>query len=195
MKGLQSMEWPNLQNLKGMGLGFLLIGTLSIVGWVSVDKLLIFQKRQSQIQDTIGLERQVLQLRSHYLQANPDALSTDLQLAEQRLIHNFTHLAEWAQGLQEESNQWNLLMQYRILNTDRTASPIEGVVLVPLEIQVQPQGTQSAYRPYLQFIKALTSSGPKVDIRHVTVMGDGQKATHLTIGLSVWMKAVDSVKL
>ena len=195
MKGLQSMEWPNLQNFKGIGLVCLLIGTLSIVGWVSVDKLLIFQKGQSQIQDTIGLERQVLQLRSHYLQANPDALRTDLQLAEQRLIHNFTHLAEWAQGLQEESNQWNLLMQYRILNTDRTASPIEGVVLVPLEIQVHPQGTQSAYRPYLQFIKALTRSGPKVDIRNVTVMGDGQKATHLTIGLSVWMKAIDSVEL
>jgi hypothetical protein len=189
------MEWPNLQNFKGMGLGFLLIGTLSIVGWVSVDKLLIFQQRQSQIQDTIGLERQVSQLRSHYLQANPDALDIDLQQAEQRLFGNFTHLAEWAQGLQEESNQWNLLMQYRILNTDRTASPVEGVVLVPLEIQVQPQGPQSAYRPYLQFIKALTGSGPKVDIRHVTVMGDGQKATHLTIGLSVWMKAVDSVKL
>jgi hypothetical protein len=195
MKGLQSIELPNIQNLKGMGLGLLLIGTLFIVGWVSVDKLLTIQKGQSQIQDTIGLERQVSQLRSHYLQANPNALDTDLQQAEQRLIQSFPHLAEWAQGLQEESTQWNLLMQYRILNTDRTTSPIEGVVLVPLEIQVHPQGTQSAYRPYLQFIKALTRSGPKVDIRNVTVMGDGQKATHLTIGLSVWMKAIDSVEL
>jgi hypothetical protein len=195
MKGLQSIELPNLQNLKGMGLVCLLIGTLSIVGWVSVDKLLTVQKRQSQIQDTIGLERQVSQLRSHYLQANPDALDTDIQQAEQLLIQNFTHLAEWAQRLQEESKQWNLLMQYRILNMDRTASTIEGVVLVPLEIQVHPQGTQSAYRPYLQFIKALIRSGPKVDFRNVTVMGDGQKATHLTIGLSVWMKAIDSVEL
>jgi hypothetical protein len=195
MKGLQRIELPNLQNLKGMGLGFLLIGTLSIVGWVSVDKLLTIQKRQSQIQDTIGLERQVLQLRSHYHQANPDRLHTDLQQAEQRLIQSFTHLAEWAQGLQEESKHWNLLMQYRILNTDRTASPIEGVVLVPLEIQVHPHGTQSAYKPYLQFIKALTRSGPNLDIRNVTVMGDGQKATHLTIGLSVWMRAIDSVEL
>ena len=72
---------------------------------------------------------------------------------------------------------------------------IQGVTLVPLEIQVNPQGTQSAYRPYLQFIKALTRSGPKVDIRHVTITGDGQKATHLTIGLSVWMKTSDSVEL
>ena len=195
MKGLQSIDLSNPQKLKGMGLILLLMGTLAIVGWVSVDKLLTVQTRQSQIQDTIGLERQVSQLRSHYLQANPDALDRELQQAEKFLIQNFTHLAQWAQGLQEEGKQWNLLMQYRIVNTDRTASPIQGVSLVPLEIQVHPQGTQSAYRPYLQFIKDLTRSGPKVDIRNMTVMGDGQKATHLTIGLSVWMKASDSVEL
>jgi len=195
MKGIQSIDLSNPQKLKGMGLVLLLLGTLAIVGWVSVDKLLTVQTSQSQIQDTIGLERQVSQLRSHYLQANPDSLDTDLQQAEKFLIQNFTHLAQWAQGLQEEGKQWNLLMQYRIVKTDRTASPIQGVSLVPLEIQVHPQGTQSAYRPYLQFIKALTRSGPKVDIRNMTVMGDGQKATHLTIGLSVWMKASDSVEL
>jgi len=195
MKGIQSIDLSNPQKLKRMGLVLLLLGTLAIVGWVSVDKLLTVQTSQSQIQDTIGLERQVSQLRSHYLQANPDSLDTDLQQAEKFLIQNFTHLAQWAQGLQEEGKQWNLLMQYRIVKTDRTASPIQGVSLVPLEIQVHPQGTQSAYRPYLQFIKALTRSGPKVDIRNMTVMGDGQKATHLTIGLSVWMKASDSVEL
>jgi len=195
MKGLQSIELPNQQKLQGICLGFLLVGILSIVGWVSVDKILAIQKRQSQIQDTIGLERQVSQLRSRYLQANPDALETDLQQAEQLLIQSFTHLAQWAQGLQEQGKQWNLLMQYRILNTDRTESPIEGVALVPLEIQVHPQGTRSAYRAYLQFVKALTRSGTKVDIQNLTVMGDGQKATHLTIGLLVWMKAIDSVEL
>jgi hypothetical protein len=104
MKGLQSIEWPNLQNLKGMGLVCLLIGTLSIVGWVSIDKLLTVQKQQSQIQDTIGLERQVSQLRSQSLQVNPGALNTDLQQAEQLLIQNFSHLAQWAQGLQEAGN-------------------------------------------------------------------------------------------
>ena len=195
MKGLQSIGLPKIEKLKGMGVGFLLMGTLFIVGWVSVDKLLTIQKRQYQIQNTIGLERQVSQLRSHYLQANPDDLDTELQQAEQFLVQSFTHLTQWAQGLQEEGKQWDLLMQYRILNTDRTVSPIQGVALIPLEIQVRPQGTQSAYRPYLRFIKALTRSGPKVDIRNVTVMGDGQKATHLMIGLSVWMKAIDSVEL
>lgn len=195
MKGLQSIALPNIQNLKGMGLVGLLIGTLSIVGWVSIDKLMTIKKGRTQIQDVIGLERQVSQLRSSYHQANPDGLGTDLQQAEQLLISGFTHLAQWAQRLQEEGKEWNLLMQYRILNTDLTASPIEGVVLVPLEIQVHPQGTQSAYRPYLQFIKALTGSGPKVDIQNVTIIGDGEKATHLTIGLSVWMKTIDSVEL
>jgi len=195
MKGFQSLELLNSRKLKGMGMGFLLIGILAILGLVSVDKLLTIQKRQSQIQDTIGLERKMSQLRSHYLQANPDALRTDLQEAEKFLIQNFTHLAQWAQELQEKGKQWNLLMQYRIVNTDRTASPIQGVTLVPLEIQVQSQGTQSAYGAYLQFIKAITRSGPKIDIRNMTVTGDGQKATQLTIGLSVWMKASDSVEL
>ncbi|WP_342347024.1 hypothetical protein [uncultured Nitrospira sp.] len=195
MKWLRRLEWPNPQQLKSTGLVVLLIGTLSIVGWVSLDKLFTIQKRQSLTQDTIGFEQQVAELRSQYLQARPDALDAHLQQAEQRLLHNFTHLAQWAQGLQADGKQRDLLIQYRILNTDRTASPIQGVTWVPLEIQVNSQGTPNAYRSYLQFMKALTRSGPRVDIQHVTVMGDGQQATHLTIGLSVWMKTNDSVEL
>lgn len=195
MKWLPDLEWPNPQQLKSTGLVVLLIGTLSIVGWVSLDKLFTIQKRQSLTQDTIGLEQQVSELRSQYLQAHPDALDTHLQQAEKRLLHNFTHLAYWAQGLQADGKQRDIIIQYRILNTDRTASPIQGVTLVPLEIQVNSQGTPKAYRSYLQFIKALTRSGPRVDIQNVTVIGDGQQATHLTIGLSVWMKSNDSVEL
>jgi hypothetical protein len=195
MRGFQIRELRHSPHLKEMGIGCVLLVLLFLVGWVSVDKLLTIQKSQSQIQDSISLERDVSQLQSHYLEANPDTLDTDLQQAENVLIQSYTHLALWAQGLQEKSKQWNLLMQYRIVITDHTASPIQGVTVLPLEIQVHPQGTQSAYRPYLQFIKALTRSGPKVDIRNVTVMGDGQKATHLTIGLSVWMKTTDSVEL
>jgi hypothetical protein len=195
MKWPRRLEGPNPQQLKSTGLMVLLIGSLSIVGWVSVNKLFTIQERQSLTQEMIGLEQEVSKLRFRYLQAHPDALNTDLQQADQRLLHNFTHLAQWAQELQQEGNQWNLRMQYRILNTDRTASPIQGVALVPLEIQVNPQGSQSAYRPYLQFMKALTRSGPRVDIQNVTVLGDGQQATHLTIGLSVWMKTNDSVEL
>ena len=195
MRKLLNLELFASPKLRGMGLGSVLIGILSIIGWISVDNLLTIRESQSQIQDSISLEYQVSQLRSQYLQANPDGLETDLQQAEDALIQSFTDLALWAQGLQEEGRQWNLLMQYRIVNMDRTASSIQGVTFLPLEIQVHPHGTQSGYRPYLQFIKALTRSGPHVDIRNMTVMGDGQKATHLTIGLSVWMKASDSVEL
>lgn len=195
MKWLRRLGWPNPQQLKSPGLVVLLIGTLSIVGWVSLDKLFTIQKRQSLTQDTISLEQQVSELRSQYLQARPDAFDTHLQLAEQRLLHNFTDLAQWAQGLQADGKQQDLLIQYRILNTDRTASPIQRVTLIPLEIQVNSQGIPNAYRSYLQFMKALTRSGPRVDIQNVTVMGDGQQATHLTIGLSVWMKTNDSVEL
>lgn len=195
MKWLCRFEWPNPQQLKSTTLVVLLIGTLSIVGWVSLDKLFTIQKRQSLTQDAISLEQQVWDLRSQYLQARPDAIDTHLQLAEQRLLHNFTHLAQWAQTLQTDGKQRNLLIQYRILSTDSTTAPIQGVTLVPLEIQVNPQGNPHAYRSYLQFLKALTRSGPRVDIQNVTVMGDGQQATHLIIGLSVWMKTNDSVEL
>jgi hypothetical protein len=195
MKDLQSIAWPNPQKLKEIGIGFLLIGALTLVGWVSVVQLYTIHRSQSQIHNTLGLERQVSQLRSHYLRADPDALDSEIHQVERLLIENYTQLAQWAQGLQEMGNQWNLLLQYRILNMDRTASPIHGVALVPMEIQIHAKGTQSAYRPYLQFVRAFTQSGPKVEIRKMTLRGDGKKATHLTIGFAVWMKALDSVEL
>ena len=195
MKWLPRLDWPNPQHLKSTGLMVSLIGTLSIVGLVSLDKLLTIQKGLSLPQDSIGLGQQVSELRSQYLRAQPDALETDLQQAEERLLHNLTHLAHWAQGLQADGKQWDLLMQYRILDTGRIPSPIKGITLVPLEIQVTSQGTLNAYRSYLQFIKTLTRSRPRVDIQKVTVMGNGLRATYLTIGLLVWMKINDSVEL
>jgi hypothetical protein len=183
------------QWFKGVGFGLSLIATLSVVGWMSLDKVLEILETQSQIEATIRLQQQVSQLRSHYQEANPDSLEYDFQAADQLLIQNFTHLAQWAQGLHEQGKRWDLKTQYRILNHDQSASSIEGVMLVPLEIQAFPNGTNSGYRPYLEFLKNLTQTGPRVDIQDVTILGNGQKATHLKMRLVVWMKTIDSVKL
>ena len=183
------------QWLKGVGLGLSLIATLPVVGWMSFDKVLEILETQSQIEATIGLQQQVSQLHSHYQEANPDSLEHEFQAADQLLIQNYTHLAQWAQGLHEKAKRWDLKTQYRILKHGQSSSSIEGVMLVPLEIQVFPNGTNSMYRPYLKFLKNLTQTGTRVDIQDVTIIGNGQKATHLKIGLMVWMKTIDSVAL
>lgn len=183
------------QWLKGVGLGLSLIATLPVVGWMSFDKVLEILETQSQLAATIGLQQQVSQLHSRYQEANPDSLEHEFQAADQLLIQDYTHLARWAQGLQEKGKRWDLKTQYRILKHGQSASSIQGVMLVPLEIQVFPNGTNSMYRPYLKFLKNLTQTRTRVDIQDVTIIGNGQKATHLKIGLLVWMKTIDSVTL
>ncbi len=86
-------------------------------------------------------------------------------------------------------------MQYRILKTRPTPAAVEGLTVIPMEIRVLPNGTHSAYRAYLQFLHTLEQSGPRIDIQEVTVTGNGQQATQLIVGLSVWMKTIDSVDL
>lgn len=195
MNGLQGITKPNFQQMKTIGMALLLIGSITSITWVSADKFLRVQDSQDQINATLSLSRQVSQLRSQFLDANPETLETDLEQANQLLIQNLTHLAQWAQGIQEKGNQWNLEIHYRILKTKTTAAPVEGLTVVPVEIQVLPHGTDSAYRSYLRFLQSLEQSGPRVDVQEVTVIGDGKKATHLTVGLSLWMKAIDSVEL
>lgn len=194
MSGIHGIAKPNLRQMKTTGMVLLLVGSVTLVVWVSADKYWSMQDSQDQINATIGLSRHVSQLRSQYLEANPETLETDLEQADQLLIQNFTHLAQWAQELQHQGNQWNLQMHYRILKAQQTPAPVEGLTVIPMEIQVSPRGTGSAYRPYLEFLHTLEQSGPRVDIQEVTVIGDGQKATHLTVGLSLWMKT-DSVEL
>ena len=195
MSGIQGIIRPNRQQIKTVGMVLLLIGSMTSIVWMSADKFWRVQDSHNQINATIGLSRQVSQLHSQYLDASPETLEVDFEQADQLLIQNFTHLAQWAQDLQQEGNQWNLQMRYRILKTQQTPAPVEGLTVIPMEIQVSSRGTGSAYRPYLQFLQTLEHSGPRVDIQEVTVIGDGQKATHLTVGLSLWMKAIDSVEL
>ncbi len=195
MKGLLTIGKPNLQSLKEMALSLLFILALCTVGWLSFEQILTVQASQSQIQATNSLEQQVVQLRSNYLQAEPDRLKTELNEADTLLFQNFTHLTQWGHDLQEQAKRLDLQTKFRILKTEETGSSIEGVILVPVEIQVLPQGTNSAYQSFLKFVKTMTQSGPRVDIQDMTILGNGKKATVLKIGLSVWMKATNSVEL
>jgi len=195
MSGFQKILRPDRELIKTIGMVLGLIGSITLIVWVSANRLLTIQATQDQINATINLNRQVAQLRSQYLEANPETLETDFQHADQLLIQNFTHLAQWAQELQRQGNQWNLQMHYRILTAKQTPAPVEGLTVIPIEIHMSPRGTESAYRSYLQFLQTLEQLGPRVDIQEVTVIGDGEKATQLTVGLSLWMKTIDSVEL
>ena len=195
MSGVQKILGPDREQIKTIGMVLGLIVSITAIVWMSANRLLNVQTSQAQINATISLNRQVSQLRSQYLDANPETLETDSQQADQLLIQNFTHLAQWAQELQHQGNQWNLQMHYRILKEKQTPAPVAGLTVIPIEIHMSSRGIKSAYRPYLQFLQTLEQSGPRVDIQEVTVIGDGQKATQLTVGLSLWMKTIDSVEL
>jgi hypothetical protein len=195
MNGMMSIKAPDRQQMKTIGAILLLLCSVILVIWVSADKFLRIQDSKDQIQMTIALEQEVSQLRLQYLEANSASLVADLEYADQLLIQNFPHLAQWVQELQQQGKQWDLKMQYRILKTQQTITSVEGLTVIPMEFHVIPDETQHAYRAYLQFLRTLEQSGPRIDIQEVTVTGDGKQATHLTVGLSVWMKTRDSVEL
>jgi len=195
MNGMMSIKAPDRQQMKTIGAILLLLCSVILVIWVSADKFLRIQDSKDQIQMTIALEQEVSQLRSQYLEANSASLVADLEYADQLLIQNFPHLAQWVQELQQQGKQWDLKMQYRILKTQQTITSVEGLTVIAMEFHVIPDETQHAYRAYLQFLRTLEQSGPRIDIQEVTVTGDGKQATHLTVGLSVWMKTRDSVEL
>jgi len=195
MSRLHGTIKPDLQQMKTIGMALLLVGSITPIVWVSTNNFLSVQDTQERISATIDLDRHVSQLQSQYRNANPKTLETEMEQAEQLLIQDFTHLAQWAQDLQHKGKQWNLQTQYQILKAQQTPAPVEGLTVIPMEIRVSPGETASAYRPYLQFLQTLEKSGPHIDIHEITVIGDGKKATHLTVGLSLWMKTQDSVEL
>jgi len=184
-----------LSFLKTFSTTFMLAGSLIFVGWISADKFVDVYNSQSSVQTVTDLEREISQLRVQYRDAHPEALPADLERADQHLIQDFTHLAHWAQDLQEQGDRLDLQMHYRILKTEQSPSSIQGIRIIPLELQISSRDDRSGYRAFLQFLQALERSGPRITLQEVTVKGDGKKATHLTVGLSLWMKAIDSVEL
>jgi hypothetical protein len=184
-----------LSFLKAFSTTFILAGSLIFVGWISVGKFVKVYSSQASVQTVTDLEREISQLRVQYRDAQPDALQTDLEQADQHLIQDFTHLAHWAQDLQEQGKRLALQMHYRILKKEQSHSSIQGIRIIPIELQISSRDDRSGYRAFLHFLQALERSGPRITLQEVIVKGDGKKARHLTIGLSLWMKAIDSVEL
>ena len=195
MNKMSWAEMPDRQQMKAIGVALLLVCSVTSIIWMSKATFLRIQDSRDQIHATVTLKQDVQQLRAQYLEANSTSLKADFEYADQLLIQNFPHLARWAQELQQQGKQLNLNMQYLIVQTPQTETAIEGLTVVPMEIHVRPDGTPNTYRAYLQFLHTLEQSGPRLDIQKVTVTGDGKQATHLTIGLAVWMKTINSVEL
>ena len=185
----------HLSYLRTFSTTFMLAGSLIFVGWMSTDKFVGVYNSQSSVQTIMDLERDISLLRVQYRDAHPEALQTDLEQADQHLIQDFTHLAHWAQDLQEQGDRLDLQMHYRILKAEQSPSSIQGITIIPLELQISSRDDRSGYRAFLQFLQDLERSGPRITLQEVTVKGDGKKATHLTVGLSLWMKAIESVEL
>lgn len=180
---------------KLLAIGGILLIVLTALGWMSLRHFLQLQDTQGQFKATLELEHQVAQLRQQYLQSDPLTLAEELEAVDQVLVPNFTKLTQWAQTLQDTSASLNLQTEYRILNTEPTTAPVENVRLIPMEIHVQPQTTQSGYQEFIQFLQEMDQTHYRINIRELTMNGDGQKATHLKIGLNIWMKATESVEL
>ena len=185
----------HLSYLRTFSTTFMLAGSLIFVGWMSADKFVGVYNSQASVQTIMNLERDISQIRVQYRDAHPEALQTDLEQADQHLIQDFTHLARWAQDLQEQGDRLDLQMHYRILKTEQSPSLIQGITIIPLELQISSRNDRSGYRAFLQFLQGLERSGPRITFQEVTVKGDGKKATQFTVGLSLWMKTHDSVEL
>jgi hypothetical protein len=201
-KFLMNGWWENknlvpahLSYLRTFSTTFMLAGSLIFVGWMSADKFVEVYTSQASAQTSMDLERDISQLRVQYRDAHPEALQADLEQADQHLIQDFTDLAHWAQDLQEQGDRLDLQMHYRILKTEQSPSSIQGITIIPLEVQISSRNDRSGYQAFLQFLQGLERSGPRITLQEVTVKGDGKKATHFTIGLSVWMRTHDSVEL
>ena len=94
-----------LSNMKGLTITILLMGSLAIVSWISLDKLVEVYNSKASIQTIMDLEQEISQIGVRYREARPEALQTNLKKADQHLIQDFTHLAQWAQKLQEQGEQ------------------------------------------------------------------------------------------
>jgi hypothetical protein len=184
-----------LSDKRALSMMILLIASLTFVGWISVSTFTEVYNSQASLHTIRELEHEISQLHVRYQDAHPETLEADLKQVENTVIQDFTHLAHWAQDLQEQGERLALRMQYRILKTERVPSSIKGISIVPIELQIRSQEDQSGYMPFLQFLKALDQSGPRIKIQEIIARGDGKKATHFTVGLSTWMKTQNSVEL
>ena len=184
-----------LSEKKGLIITIMLMGSLTIIGLISLDKFVEVYNSQASIQSIMDLEQEISQIGVRYREARTETLQSNLEQADQHLFQDFTHLAQWVQKLQEQGEKIALPMQYQILKPQPTSSGIQGITIIPLEFHLSTQEEGNGYREFLQFLQALEKSGPRIDIHEITVRGDGKKATHFTVGLTTWMKIHDSVEL
>ncbi len=180
---------------KQIGYPHLLAVSLAFVAWTGLQSFVEFLNTKNRIESIPSLQTQISQLQHHYQETNPEELPASLHEVEQALFGNFTQLTQWAQAIQETGKRWNLQFQYRILVEEKKASSIEGIMLVPVEIELHPGGPNSGYQGFMNMLRELSQSTRRMNIQNISMSGDGSRANHLKIGLTVWMKTTDSVEL
>ena len=188
--GKRILDWA-----KQIGYPHLLAASLAFVSWTGLQSFVEFLNTKNRLASIPSLETQVYQLQHHFEETNPEELPASLHEVEQALVGNFTQLTQWAQTLQEKGKRWNLQFQYRILATEKRVAPIEGITLIPMEIELQPHGPNSGYQGFMNMLRELSQSSRRINIQDITMSGDGHRATHIKIGFTVWMKTTDSVEL
>ena len=193
------MEWtenPWLSNLrrfrrsrKNIAMWLASVGGLIMVGWVLASQLTHLDEAQSAINSAAALGKELVSLRADWAHRQAESEKATAGRVEEHLLSGFDQLVRWLTAIQRWSDELGLDLTYHVGKASAPPPPLEGITLIPIELKVQPQNHQQAYRHFLKLVRNLSEATIRADLEHVSLSGKGGGVKSMSLRLKLWMKA------
>ena len=122
-----------------------------------------FLNIQTQRESTENLEEGHCALTRSLSESKPWELTANLQAVDQMLL-KISEITQWAHAIQERDKE-HLQCDYRILRTDTSDSPLQGITLVPMKSSYNRKEPNGGYQGFLHILRELTQSPHRLDIQ------------------------------
>jgi len=189
------MEWtknPALSNLwrsrKDLALWLASIGAFVVIGWVFTSQLTHLDEAQSAIDSAAALDQELVLLRADWGHRQAESEKTTAGHAEAYLLGGFDQLVRWLTAIQRRSDALGLDLTYHVGKASAPPQPLEGITLLPIELDLHPQNPQQAYRHFLKLVRNISEDPVRTDIDQVSLSGKGGGVDTLSLRLTLWMK-------
>lgn len=168
--------------------GILIGGSIVLLWWSMSYRLPLVNQEGTRLQKMFALESQVIRLRQQWSEDAAVAVRAAAKRAEGRILNGDDELAAWLKEVQDWAHESGLGVAYTIGEATSLSDALGGIKTLPVHIQVTTKEEERSYQAFLQFLRGAVESKNRVDIRKVTITGEGKAADNMGIDFRIWMR-------
>ncbi|RMH07819.1 MAG: hypothetical protein D6704_04230 [Nitrospirae bacterium] len=160
-----------------------------LLWWSLTVRWSLIAEAQSRLSSSLALSREIAALDADWSEDEAQAVARARANIERQLVHNYEHLGQWLTQVLHLARETGVHLKFQVKEV-RAASPdLSGIRVIPLALTLTADDSnRSAYPAFMTFLRRVTDMEVYVDLKQVTMVGQGKGAQTMQLELEMWMQ-------